>query len=290
MDSDLLKAIYAAWNEVAMMGTRSIEYWHEDGETPVSPLVGAKTEAGIEAAYSLLMLNNSLHALFTMGGKRAVVKLTNRSPQILSGDIDRELQSLDTVSDAVGASCFVGGMNEYLLDFPTERVTWAYDLKEGIWTRWGKWNSVESRYDSFPIVGSAYAKAWNKHLFLGTDGVVYAFDRDTFQDAGSEIRTVIRTGHINHGTDHNKISRKLTLKVKTYRPEAATLLVRYRDDGRPEWSNYIEIPIGSESEQIHFVPLTRMGMYRSRQYEFLMTDNSDLALMGIIEDVEGCDG
>jgi hypothetical protein len=29
-----------------------------------------------------------------------------------------------------------------------------------------------------------------------------------------------------------------------------------------------------------------MGIYRSRQYEFVVTDNVDLALMGMIEDVE----
>jgi hypothetical protein len=29
-----------------------------------------------------------------------------------------------------------------------------------------------------------------------------------------------------------------------------------------------------------------MGIYRSRQYEFVITDNVDLALMGMTEDVK----
>jgi hypothetical protein len=212
--------------------------------------------------------------------------MANRAPQIISADIDRELQELTTISDAVGMFCFAGGLNALMFDFPTEKVTWVYDLKEGIWTQWGAWNSGEARYDSFPIAGSCYAKIWNKHLFLGTNGVVYQFSRDTFQDDGGEQRTTIRTGWINHGSSRRKRSRELVVKVKAYNSSPTTLLLRYRDDGRPEWSNYITLPLGSESEQTHYSRLTRMGIYRSRQYEFVVTDNVDLALMGMIEDVE----
>ena len=284
--ADLLKAMHSGWNEVSMWGTQTIEYWQEDGVTPVSPLVGATSEVGIEAPYSLVQADNTLFALANMNGKRAIIKMANRAPQIISADIDRELQELTTVSDAVGTFCFAGGLNSYLLDFPTEKVTWVYDLKEGIWTKWGAWNSGEARYDSFPIAGSCYAKTWNKHLFLGTNGVVYQFSRDTFQDNGAEQRTTIRTGWINHGSSRRKRSRELTVKVKTYNADASTLLLRWRDDGRPEWSNYTTLPLEAVSEQTHYTRLTRMGIYRSRQYEFVITDNVDLALMGMIEDVE----
>jgi hypothetical protein len=284
--ADLLKAIHSGWNEVSMWGTQNIEYWQEDGVTPVSPLVGATSEIGIEAPYSLVQADNTLFALANMNGKRAFIRMVNRAPQIISNDIDQELQKLTTVSDAVSAFCFAGGVNAYVTDFPTEKVTWVYDLKEKIWTRWGSWNSGEARYDSFPIAGTCYAKTWNKHLLLGTDGVVYQFSRNTFQDNGSEQRTTIRTGWIDHGTSCRKSSRELTVKVKTYNSSASTLLIRWRDDGRPEWSNFTNLPLGSESEQTHYTRLTRMGIYRSRQYEFVITDNADLALMGMTEDVE----
>jgi hypothetical protein len=284
--ADLLKAMHSGWNEVSMWGTQTIEYWQEDGVTPVSPLMGATSEVGIEAPYSLVNADNTLFALANMNGKRAIIKMANRAPQIISADIDRELQKLTVVSDAVGTFCFAGGLNSYLIDFPTEKVTWVYDLKEGIWTKWGAWNSGEARYDSFPIAGSCYAKTWNKHLFLGTNGVVYQFSRDTFQDNGAEQRTTIRTGWFNHGSSRRKRSRELTVKVKAYNASPSTLLLRWRDDGRPEWSNYMTLPLGSESEQTHYTRLTSMGIYRSRQYEFVITDNVDLALMGMIEDVE----
>jgi len=286
MKADTVQALIAAWNEVAVWGTQTIEYWQEDGVTPISPLVGATSEFGTTSPHTIVMADNTLFALASMGGKRAVVKLSNRAPQIVSGDIDRELQSYNTITDAVGALVFVGGVNHYVLNFPTEKKTWAYDLKEDLWTEWGAWNDGFARYDVFPIAGSCYAKAWNKHLFLGQDGNVYQMSRTTYQDAGDEIRTVIRTGWINHGTARRKRSSQLYVKLKSYSPTPATVLMRWRDDGRPEWSSYLELPVGSESEQTQFAKLSRMGMYRSRQYEFLMTDNADLALCGLSEEVE----
>lgn len=284
--ADNLVALVAAWNEVAAWGTQTIEYWQEDGVNPISPLMGATSEMGTDSPQTIRMADNTLFALASMNGKRAAVKLANRAPQIISTSIDRELQSYDTVTDAAGALCFTGGINHYVLNFPTAKKTWAYDLKEGLFIEWGAWNAPLARYDVFPIIGSCYAKGWNKHLFLGQNGNVYQMDRNVYQDAGNEIRTLIRTGWINHGSARRKRSNQLYVKLKSYSPTPATVLMRWRDDGRPEWSTFMELPVGSESEQTQFAKLNRMGMYRSRQYEFVMTDNADLALCGMSEDVE----
>ncbi len=284
--TDNLSAMIAAWNEVALWGTQSIDYWQEDGVTPISPLVGATTEAGIVSPYTLVKTNETLFALAAMDGKRAVIRLENRSPKIISLDIDKELQSLNTVSDAIMAPVFVGGINCLVLNFPTERKTWAYDLKNDMWNEWGAWNNSFSRYDDFPLAGTCYAKDWNKHLLLGRDGKVYEMSRSTYQDNGSEIRTVLRTGWINHGTMRRKRSDVLFVKLKAYSSTPAVVSMRWRDDGRPEWSPYVEFNVGSESEETQFQSLTQMGIYRSRQYEFVMTDNADMALCGIMEEVK----
>jgi len=283
---DIVLALHSAWNEVSMWGTDSIEYWQEDGVNPVSPLVGATSEVGILAPQTLKMTNNMLFALCAMGGKRAVVKMVNRAPQIISDDIDRELQKLDTVSDATSSLVFCGGVNALVMDFPTEKKSFAYDLKENIWTEWGSWQPGFSRYDSFSSAGSCYAKAWNRHLVIGHDGNVYSMSRDVYDDMGSELRSLVRTGWINHGVANRKRQAALNLKVKSYSPTPCTMLMRWRNDGRPEWSSFMEIPLGSESEQTQWIKLNRGGIYHSRQYEFVMTDNADLAFMGMTEDYD----
>jgi hypothetical protein len=286
MKSDILKALWAAWNEVSIWGTRSIEYWQEDGVNHISPLVGATTEAGTLAPHSIVQASETLFALAEMNGKRAVVRVENRSPKIISEPIDAELQKLNTISDAVGALMFTGGINVYVLNFPTENKTWVYDLKEDMWLEWGKWNHGLARYDDFPVAGSCFAKGWNKHLFLSRDGKVYITSREVFQDAGSDIRTSIRTGWINHGTYYRKRSDRLIIKLKTYAPTASNILLRWRNDGRSEWSPHESLAVGSELAETQFVELTQMGSYRSRQYEFVMTANADMALCGVMEEVE----
>jgi hypothetical protein len=241
---------------------------------------------GTVSPHTIVMADNTLFALASVGGKRAFIKIVNRGPKIISDAIDRELQDMGTITDAVSGLCFVGGINYYVTTFPSAKKTWVYDLKEDMWVEWGAWDPSLSRYDVFPIVGTCYAKAWNKHLVLTQDGNVYEMSRETYNDNGDEIRSLIRTGWISHGTGKRKRSNRLYIKIKSYSPTPANVLIRWRDDGRPEWSTFVELPVGSESEQTQFQELTRMGTYRSRQYEFVMTDNADLALCGISEDVE----
>ena len=47
----------------------------------------------------------------------------------------------------------------------------------------------------------------------------------------------------------------------------------------------MELDLQYTKQNDHFCKLNRMGMYRSRQYEFIMTDASDLALIGMEEDL-----
>lgn len=283
--SDNLSAVVAMRDEIAMVGERSIEYWQEDGSNPISPLIGATTEAGALAAHTVKITENTLYFLADVGGKRAVIKLDDRSPYILSDPIDRMLQEMTVVEDAIANLVFVGGLNFYVIYFPTEAKTWAYDIKEGIWSEWGQWDTATATHQPLKIVGTCFAKTWGKYLLMGDDGKIYTFSRNVFQDAGTTIRTLVRTGWLNHGTNKRKRSNALFLRVKAYSATAGSLLYRFRDDGRPEWSSHIEVPLGSESQEQHINVMRRGGIYRSRQYEFQVTDNIDLALVSLGEDV-----
>jgi hypothetical protein len=48
----------------------------------------------------------------------------------------------------------------------------------------------------------------------------------------------------------------------------------------------MDISLNPDSQGNFIIPLNRMGMYRARQYEFRLSDNVDLVLIGATEDVE----
>lgn len=136
---------------------------------------------------------------------------------------------------------------------------------------------------------------------------------------GQLLRRVI-TGHIDHGTSAKKKSKLLRLRVKrgdsiapmskaieewtaydfgvtTYYPDGAdmtppstepALLVRHCDDGK-HWSEERVVSLGWAGERDFYVTLRQLGIYRSRQWEFSLTDRVGFVLADAEEDVEVLD-
>lgn len=283
---DVLAALFAAWQEVYAWGTGGLEIWQNDGVTPYSPIPGAFSEGGIEAPHSAIIADNTVFALCVVAGARVVVKLQGRAPVVVSDPIGRILAEMTDVSDAIGDLISVGGLAMYLLTFPSAGQTWAYDYKNDVWSRWGYWQDGE--HHQFLGQHATFVKQWNKHLIMSrVDGKIYELDRSTFDDAGSEMVSFRRTGWLNHGTYNRKVCDQFSIKCKAGGSDVGTLLIRWRDDGREEWNNYVEVALSPVGLRDFHAGMNRMGMYRSRQYEFRLSDNADLVLVGADAEMRG---
>lgn len=281
-NADRLVKIFSAWGESYLFGEEICEVWQEDGIYPISPLIGSTIEMGLLAKDSVVKGDNTIFCLALVGGKRCVVKLQDRFPVVISEPISDILSSLATVSDAIGSTCFAGGVNLYILKFPTVGRTFCYDFKNDMWTEWAGFTS--GQWTDCTAHGMIYAPGWNQTIAQTTGGLSEV-SREVFTDNGQILRASIVTGNIDHNTYSRKRCNSLTLKCKAYSGTPASLIFRYRDNGRPEWSNYIEVPLSAQSQQEYYTKIHNLGIYRSRQYEFVMTDAVDLALIGFDEDV-----
>ena len=283
-----LTALLVAWQQVYAWGPDGCQIFQDDGVTPFVNIPGAFIEAGLEAPYSVQRGNNAIFALCVIDGKRVVVLLVGSTPRVVSEPIARVLAEMPAVSDAIGCLISVGGLAIYLLQFPTSGQTWAYDYRNDEWFRWGAWNAAAGQHDNFMGQHSCFAKAWNKHLIMNrVNGQIYELDRNTFTDADRQLVSFRRTGWIDQGMSWNrKRSNQLYIKVKVFAQDDATsptLLFRWRDDGNPNWSTYMELPLDPNFQGDCLIKLNRMGMYRMRQYEFRLSDNVDLALVAASE-------
>ena len=103
-----------------------------------------------------------------------------------------------------------------------------------------------------------------------------------------EMVTYRRTGWVDRGTKKRKRINQLFIKAKMNARNSSTsvMQLRWRDDGNPIWSTPMEINLRPDFQGNFVVPISRMGIYRSRQYEFRITDNVDLVLIGAHEDIE----
>jgi hypothetical protein len=287
---DNLLALFTAFSEIYAWGSEGLEIWQDDGATPFVPTQSAFTVAGIEGPYAYGKVDNTIFALCVIEGKRCVVRLNQRSPLIVSEPIARTLAEMDTVSDAICDIISVGGLSIALFSFPTAGESWAYDYKNDTWMRWGYWFVAQGTHERFLGQHSCFAKTWNKHLIQSrVDGKIYELDRNVFMDDTNPMVTYRRTGWVDRGTWNRKRVSQFVIKGKVYPNNSnptSTLMLRWRDNGSPVWSNYVDISLNPDTQGNFVVPMNRMGMYRSRQYEFRLSDNVDLVLVGATEDIE----
>jgi hypothetical protein len=287
---DTLSALFTAFLEVYAWGSEGLEIWQDDGATPFVPIQGGFTVAGIEGPYAYGKIDNTIFALCVIEGKRCIVRLNARSPQIVSEPIARILSEMEIVSDAFCDIISIGGISIALFSFPTAQQSWAYDYKNDTWLRWGYWNLLRGEHERFLGQHSCFAKSFNKHLIQSrVDGKIYELDRAIFQDDSSPIVSYRRTGWIDRGTWNRKRISQFIIKGKvnaTDPDNPGTLMLRWRNDGSPIWSTFMDISLNPDSQGNFIIPLNRMGMYRARQYEFRLSDNVDLVLIGATEDVE----
>jgi hypothetical protein len=287
---DDITFIGAYAGELWVGGEEGIEIWQDDGVTPLFPVPSAFLETGVAAPKSMTRIDMAVYGLVKLQGELMVCRFTGRNPTPISQSIGRPLNEIVDYSDAIGYHVFSKGSSFYVLTFPTEGVTWAWDIKAEYWAKWGKWNSETGDYDTFIAQYSAYASKWGKYLVQSrSDSRIYAVDRDYLYDAGYTLRTSYKSATIDHGTIKRKRCNELRMQVKPIMDIDTgdhTLELRWQDDGRSEWSNTIQIGLGSADLREQYVHIKRMGIYRSRKYNFILGDYSDLLVGDSEIDVE----
>ncbi len=284
---DNIMALKVGWRELILAGTDSMEVWYNDGVSPFVRLNGGFVERGIGAIYSLQQVGTSW---FWLDEKRRFVQLDNRTPTILSFPFNKEIQAMSAVADGVSSVMEVDGLPLYVITFPAARRTFAYNYTKQAWQDWGSWNTATGVYDAFKGRAYCFARAWNLHLVGDPNsGKVYQMSRSLFTDDSQPIRTVRRTGFVSHGTMQHKFSREVRIRVKRGAGNAVVsdpqMWVRWRNDGGA-WGNEHWISLGAVGQHEYVGRLFRTGVYRTRQWEFGHTDDSDFILVGAQEHVE----
>lgn len=289
---DDLEALHVGYREIMLFGGESAEIWWNDGSTPFRRRERV-LERGCIAPHSV---QNCGGSWVWLDHERRVVRLDGNTstPRLVSIPFDNIIRDIDSVDDARSMFIPIGVRAYYVLTFPTANQTFVYDLTTDQWAEWGNYQSGSGTYDRYVGQAFAYAKDWEFNLIGDKDeGKIYKLDDSAPQDVDEDIRFIVQTGHISHGTYAKKKSRRLVIRLKRAAGSATTLadepkvMLRWRDDNA-DWQmeTGVEVSVGQTGEYDFFVKLDRMGTYRTRQYEFSYTNDSDFILVGMEEDVE----
>lgn len=340
---DDIGAINIAWREILLLGKDSAEIFWDDGINPFSRLEGAFTERGCSAFYSLIFFDNTWHWL---DHTRRFIRIDGRTPVFVSTPFDKIIQGYSVVSDCLSDLVEVAGRTFLVLSFPTAGKTLVFDYMLKNWYEWAYWNSGTATYERWLGNCVCYARDWNKWL-VGSriDGKIYEMSMSAYTDTGAAIRTLRRTGHVDHETMSRKRSNSVFLQLKrgiglptgspsevtgtdsniytcirghtssltdkpitgsnwafywekagltggvwavttSYSANIPYMIVRWKDNNKNEWGNEHQIDLGKSGDTEFIVSLKRLGIYRARQWEFILSDAVPLVLTEVEEDLE----
>jgi len=271
-------AVISDHRELWVFGEESIEPYYNSGNAdfPFERISGGYQTKGIAAAKSLTAGDNTL---FWLSNHRQVLRSTGlgSAPEIVSTrQLDKKFAAYNTVSDAFGFCLDTVGGTWYVLAFPTENVTWAYNTATKRWHQWA----------SYPITGdtnirhraNCYCYHAGNHLIGDYDnGRIYEVDPSSYTDYGNAIKsqvilpTVTRDGRQIY---HNRleVEFKAGVGLATGQGSDPKAVLDWSDNGMRSWSNELWRSIGKIGEYTRRVTWHRLGMARRRNYRLTITD------------------
>lgn len=282
---DYITALHVLNREIFLFGKQTVEIWENDGESPFSRIPGGTINSGLIAPYSVIQTEDSL---FWLDHNRHFVRFQNGRLSRISTPYDKELKSFTTVTDARGYLVEIDGRPLLVWTFTGEKETLVYDFQLDSWSRWYYWNIATGEYERFLGNAHLWVPDWGIHLVGDRRAAtIFEMDSDLNSDYGAPIRMKKLTGHIDYGTTRMKRSEEMRIRAK--RGAVATssepmMMIRWRNDNS-SWSNERWLSLGSEGDREIVMQEFRTGAFRTRQYEFVVSDAVPVAFGEAEEDI-----
>lgn len=273
---DPIAAVWSSNGQLVLFGTRTTEYWglSGSGDFPFASIQGTATEWGLAAAFSVAKFDNSVACLIqNRMGQVMVAKLNGYLPQAISNpDIDAEINSYSSVSDAVAYSFMLGGHPFYVINFPAAARTWMYDGQSGIWSKWTS-DGLQRHRGEF---GINYLT--NTMVFDYENGNIYTLDTENYSDNGAQIESEVVCETVATGDEDVVTIDKLRLDVAVgvgttsgQGSDPRISLSVSRDNGQT-WGAEMFRSLGKKGEYKRVVSWNRLGSARNFVFKIRVTD------------------
>ena len=175
---DVVQSLIADNRELFIFGTETLEVWYNSGDTDntFQRYQGGFKQHGCVARFSPARFDNSVIWLSQndRGHGQVVMMAEGYQPKVVStAEVNYQISTYKNIDDAFGYSYQHEGHEFYVLTFPGNGVTWAFDASTREWHRRGETiNGVASRERY-----NCHVFAFGKHLFGDyLNGKIYELD------------------------------------------------------------------------------------------------------------------
>lgn len=284
---DLLVRVFAFNDEVWLFGERTIEVHYNtgSGEFPFTPRQNATVQRGCAAKRSVAQEDNTI---FWLGEDRMVYRAQGYLPKRISTHaIEQQLQGYTTVSDAEAFIYTQDGHKFYVLTFPTELVTWVYDIATGLWHQ--RQSFEEGRWRA-----TSHAFIYNKNLVGDFEtGKIYELDLETYTDNGTTLERIFTFSPVFMNDNRIifssfKVDFDSGVGTASGQGENPQAMMKFSDDGGNTWSSELFRDIGKMGKYQRRAIWRRLGQARQRVFEVKVTDPVEVNVTGAyINEIDG---
>ena len=282
-DPDLLVAAVKINDQLWLFGEISTERWHNTGNSTFTfeKIIGGTMDRGCGAAGSIVRMDNSV---IWLGDDGIFYRAADAPTRISTHAIETSISEYEKIDDARAYTYVDRGHTFYVITFPTEDISWVYDVSTKMWHR-RKSDGVGRHF------GSEYA-TFGRNLLVGSfdSGIVYKYDNSVYTDNGSIIvRT--RITKPNFADTRRVFMPELQVDFEVgvgltigqgSNPQA---MLSWSDDQGKTWSNEIWTSIGKKGDGGIRARWTRLGQFRQRIFKLTISDPIKVVIPGSYADI-----
>lgn len=194
--ADYIVKLVSLKSRLWVIGEYTTEVWYNSGATTFSFEIvpGSGIEYGCAAKQSVATTDSDIYMLGrSKRGGLTVLSMNNESlgsaKPIANQSIIYQINQLTTTSDAIGYCYEIGGHLFYMLTFPTEDISFEYDITSDCWQeRTSLFNGTYGR-----DFGNCYAYCYGKH-FVGdcrTGNILYLSTSNYQENGVNMLRQIV---------------------------------------------------------------------------------------------------
>lgn len=261
--------VLASQRELFVFGEQTLEVYYNSGDADdtFQRFQGGFKEMGCAAKHSPALFDNGVAWLTKNERGDALVAVLGQgyTPQIISTpEVNYQLSTYTTVSDAFGYTYQDEGHEFYVLTFPTEKKTWVFDAASGEWHQ--RAHTIDGAFPNRERY-NCHVFAFGKHLMGDySNGKVYELDSSIGTFDGVRVPRERTSPDITDEERRTRVmSFQLDMEEGTGDPNSTTdtsIWLSYSKDGGHTFSNEIERSIGDAGEYRQRIIWRRLGWSR----------------------------
>ena len=269
---DGLVGILAAHRELWLFGAKTTEIWYNSGNRDLTfeRMPNAFVERGALGGIALVG-----SAPYWLGDDGLVYRANGYLPERIStASIE---QRIADQSDAPrGFSITINGHQIYVLRFGG--LCLCYDTTTGLWHERNTWQT--STWDA------TCSEFFDGVNYIGTSSGLYRLDDSIYSDDGATLERRVVTPPLFVDDAYARMARvellaEMGVGLTTGQGSDPQVMLRWSDDGGRTWSHEHWRSLGQIGEYKQRARWWRMGRFRERTFELVITDPVRVSILGM---------